>query len=226
MSGPSTGPGGGQTPGPGGGPSTGPGGNPGTAPGGGQTLGPGAVGLVARLLVELEAHRSADARERRAVRRTCALLRWLPRPLDEHADPTHVTGSAIVLDGRDRVLLHRHKRLGIWLQPGGHLADGEPPAEAARRETLEETGVLAEHPDTGPRLVHVDVHEGPRGHVHLDLRYLLRVHHAQPLDPGPGESREVAWLAPEQALARADASLAAALRAAVTTRRDDPRSRP
>ena len=168
---------------------------------------------VTAVLAELAAHRPGDQRERRSLSRARALIGWLARPLDQDADPTHVTGSAIVLDGRGRVLLHRHKRLGIWLQPGGHLDPGEHPSQAARRETLEETGVAADHPDTGPHLLHVDVHEGPRGHVHLDLRYLLHGDGDAPLRPAPGESPDVAWVARDEVPRLADASLAAAVRA-------------
>jgi 8-oxo-dGTP pyrophosphatase MutT (NUDIX family) len=181
---------------------------------------------AAAVLADLASHRPGDEWERRSLSRARALIAWLPRPLDQQADPTHVTGSAIVLDGRGRVLLHRHKRLGIWLQPGGHLDPGEHPSQAARRETLEETGVAADHPEGGPRLLHVDVHEGPRGHVHLDLRYLLHGDGDAPLRPAPGESPDVAWVAHDEVPRLADASLAAAVRAAhgrVTTRRDGPR---
>lgn len=166
------------------------------------------------LLAELADHRPRDERERRSLSRARALIRWLPRPLEEAADPTHVTGSAIVVDDRGRVLLHRHKRLGIWLQPGGHLDPGESPAEAARRETLEETGVDARHPGGRARLLHVDLHEGPRGHVHVDLRYLLLADGDQPPRPAPGESPAAAWLEAREAFERADPSLHAALEAA------------
>jgi 8-oxo-dGTP pyrophosphatase MutT (NUDIX family) len=178
------------------------------------------------VLADLASHRPGDEWERRSLSRARALIAWLPRPLDQDADPTHVTGSAIVLDERGRVLLHRHKRLGIWLQPGGHLDPGEHPSQAARRETLEETGVAADHPEDGPCLLHVDVHEGPRGHVHLDLRYLLHGDGGSPLRPAPGESPDVAWVARDEVPRLADTSLAAAVRAAhgrVTTRRDGPR---
>jgi 8-oxo-dGTP pyrophosphatase MutT (NUDIX family) len=193
---------------------------------------------AAAVLADLAAHRPGGEWERRSLARARAMLQWLPRPLDQDADPTHVTGSAIVLDGRGRVLLHRHKRLGIWLQPGGHLDPGEHPCEAARRETLEETGVAADHPAAGPHLLHVDVHEGPRGHVHLDLRYLLHGDGDAPLRPAPGESPDVAWVARDEVPRLADASLVAAVRAAphpdrasdapapagrVTTRRGGPR---
>jgi 8-oxo-dGTP pyrophosphatase MutT (NUDIX family) len=174
----------------------------------------------------LASHRPRDARERWSLARTRALLEWLPAPLDEHADPTHVTGSAVVLDETGRVLLHRHKRLGIWLQPGGHLEPGESPADAARRETSEETGIAAAHPGGVPTLVHVDLHEGPRGHVHLDVRYLLLASADHPLAPAPGESPEVAWCTADEATRRGDASVASAVAAGLTRWRGGPRSHP
>ena len=73
-----------------------------------------------------------------------------PTPCDEHAGPTHVTASGIVV-GRRGTVLHRHKRLGIWMQPGGHIDPGETPGEAARREATEELGLAVEHPAAGPR---------------------------------------------------------------------------
>jgi 8-oxo-dGTP pyrophosphatase MutT (NUDIX family) len=173
------------------------------------------AGLVTDLQHTLLRHHPGDEREASSLRRTLALLRWLPAPLDRTADPTHVTGSAIVLDGDGRVLLHRHKRLGRWLQPGGHLDPGESPAVAAVRETWEETGLAARHPLEDPLLVHVDVHQGPRGHVHLDLRYLLHADGGAMLDPAAGESREVDWLTVEEATGRGDHSLGAAIAAAV-----------
>ena len=167
----------------------------------------------AELLEHLARHLPGDDVEARCLARARTLVAWLPAPLDEHADPTHVTGSAIVLDGDDRVLLHRHKRLGRWLQPGGHLEPGEAPWEAASRETVEETGLRARHPAAGPQLLHVDVHEGPRGHVHLDLRYLLLASSDDAFAPGPGESRDVAWCTVEEVRRRADASTVAAVMA-------------
>lgn len=164
------------------------------------------------LLDAVRAHRPGDAHERWSRDRVLALVAWLPAPFDEGADATHVTGSAIVRDAGGRVVLHRHKRLGIWLQPGGHLDPGESPAEAAVRETLEETGLRATHPGGRPRLVHVDVHPGPRGHLHLDLRYLLEPDGAV-LAPAAGESPDVAWFTSGEAFAVADASLASAVTA-------------
>lgn len=178
-----------------------------------------AAHLVARVRADVAARVPTDAREAWSCRRTLTYLDWLSAPLDEQADPTHVTGSAIVVDETGRILLHRHKRLGRWLQPGGHLDPGEDPAQAAVRETREETGLSAAHPPGGPRLVHVDVHEGPRGHLHLDLRYLLLADGSARLEPADGESPDVAWFEAAVAAERGDRSVAAAIRAAL--RSDD-----
>jgi len=129
----------------------------------------------------------------------------LDEPFDQSAGPIHVTGSAIVMGSRGVVLL-RHKRLGLWLQPGGHLDPGELPWEAALREAQEETGLdgrFIDVDDEGvPFLIHVDVHPGGRGHTHLDLRYLVE---AGPDDPDPpaGESQEIGWFSWPDAIERA-----------------------
>jgi 8-oxo-dGTP pyrophosphatase MutT (NUDIX family) len=134
----------------------------------------------------------------------------LEHPFDETADPVHVTASAVVV-GPAGTLLHRHKRLGLWLQPGGHVDPGESPEDAVLREVAEETGLRARHPEESPTLVHVDVHDGGRGHTHLDLRYLV---HAEG-EPAPpeGESQDVRWFGWAEAIEVADLGLAAALRA-------------
>jgi 8-oxo-dGTP pyrophosphatase MutT (NUDIX family) len=172
------------------------------------------LGEVASLRAALRDHDPRDAQERRSRARSLAFLDWLTSPFDEEADPAHVTGSAVVVDGEGRVLLHRHKRLGIWLQPGGHVDPGESAADAAIRETLEETGLEAAHPDGAPRLVHIDVHEGPRGHLHLDVRYLLLADGSAALRPAAGESPDVAWFTRDEVDEVGDASLRSAVDAA------------
>mgnify|MGYP006285881701 CR=1 FL=1 len=152
-----------------------------------------------------------DEREATSIRRFLSEYARLGHPFDEHADPVHVTGSAIVIGARG-VVLHLHKRLGIWLQPGGHIEQGENPWEAALREAREETGLDVGHPSAGPQLVHVDVHPGPRGHTHLDLRYLLEAGDDDPAPP-PGESQDVRWFSWDDAIAVADPGLVGALRA-------------
>ncbi len=171
---------------------------------------------VDRLRRQLEVHEPREPREARSLQRTLAMLSWLRAPLDETADPTHVTASAIVLGEDDRVLLHRHKRLGIWLQPGGHLDPGESCEVAVLREVVEETGLTGTL--EGDRPLHVDVHEGPRGHVHLDVRWLVRVPAGAEPSPEEGESQDVAWFRRHEALAVTDLAAANAIRAALPER--------
>lgn len=126
-------------------------------------------------------------------------------------DPAgHLTASSLVVaaDGR-RVLVLWHKKLGRWLQPGGH-ADGQADlAMAALREATEETGIPDLAVVTPP--IDVDVHEvappGERPHLHLDVRFLvLAPPGAEPV--ANAEADRFRWVA-ERELAEigADASL-------------------
>ena len=167
---------------------------------------------VERLRAAVEAHQPGDERETASRATFLAQLDSLEHPFDENADLTHVTGSGIVVGPRG-VILHMHRRLKMWMQPGGHIEPGENPADAALRECAEETGLHLSHPPEGPVMVHVDVHPAANGHVHLDVRYLMSAPDQDPAPP-PHESQEVAWFSWPQAVEMADDSLLGALRAA------------
>jgi len=156
---------------------------------------------LADALAELEAADLAEDADRRA---TLELLAALERPFDESAQPEHVTASAFVLSALG-VVLHRHRHLGIWVQPGGHVEPGEPPDAAALREVHEETGLDASHLEP-PLLVNVNVHDGPRAHRHFDCRWLVVARETE-LGPADGESTEVAWFLPDAALERCEPGL-------------------
>jgi 8-oxo-dGTP pyrophosphatase MutT (NUDIX family) len=117
----------------------------------------------------------------------------------------HVTGSAfIVAPDLGRILFVHHAKLDLWLQPGGHCEPGETAIEAARREALEETGVVVE-PWPGTGLFDIDIHPIPaRGevpaHFHYDARYLF-VARVGPVTVSE-ESHAVEWLALGEAMRR------------------------
>ena len=160
------------------------------------------------LVSELSGLTPVDEREREAIDATLDRLTWPGDPFDEVSDLRHVTASAFVVSTRG-VILHRHRQLGLWIQPGGHVDGGERPPQAALRETLEETGLRARH--LSPELLfHVDVHAGARGHTHFDLRYVLV---AAAVDPTPskGESPDVYWFDFDAAQQRCEPALNPAL---------------
>lgn len=163
--------------------------------------------LYERLRRDVADRVPVDDRECQSVATFLAHFDRLVAPFDEQASPVHVTGSAVIIGPRG-VVLHLHRRLGVWIQPGGHIDDGETPWDAARREAEEETGLPVRFADPwggpdgrGPSLLHVDVHPGAREHTHLDVRYLLE---SDDVDPAPphGESQEVHWFGWDDAIAR------------------------
>lgn len=156
-------------------------------------------------LERLAAHRASGPEEQRHVDTTRAFIATTPQPGARATLSGHVTGSAVVLDETGRALLLHHARLGLWVQPGGHMDDGElDPADTALREATEETGLadlaLDTDPD-GPTLLDVDVHlipDSPKrreaAHLHHDLCYLARTRSAAQARIDPDESRAMRWV--------------------------------
>lgn len=164
------------------------------------------------LLAAITALTPIDERERESIDEVITLAPTLENPFSETTNETHLTASAIVVGTRGTVL-HRHKKLGIWVQPGGHIDDGESGAAAALREASEETGLVLAHPVAGPLMFHVDVHPGPRGHRHFDLRYLILAGDQDP-SPGQDESQEIGWFSFIDAHVRAEDSMNGVLKKA------------
>jgi ADP-ribose pyrophosphatase YjhB (NUDIX family) len=110
------------------------------------------------------------------------------------SDPTELTGAAPTLT-RDftattfvihegRTLLLHHRKLAMWLPPGGHIDPHELPDQAAVREVREESGLEVELLAQGHMLGRVRVLPQPYcvlledispGHQHIDLIYFARV---------------------------------------------------
>jgi len=160
------------------------------------------------LLELLERYRTECPDDRARADRVDRFVRAHSDCFERSCGPGHITASAwIVSADRHRFLLLRHRKLGRWLQLGGH-ADGDPdPLRVALREAREESGMadfeVAAPPAPGLPL-DVDVHPIPaRGaepaHLHYDLRFLLIAGPGQPLVPSP-ECDDLRWFPRARAL--------------------------
>jgi len=108
----------------------------------------------------------------------------------------HFTGSAwlVSADG-ERVLLTHHRKLGRWLQLGGHADGDRDLARVALREAEEESGLRDLVVE--PRIFDLDRHLIPaRGdepaHWHYDVRYVVRATGSESFEVSE-ESLELAW---------------------------------
>lgn len=165
----------------------------------------------------LGAHSPADAKEAADLHTMLELLDRLTDPFSAQEPEAHFTASALVLDGaRGRTCLVLHRKLDLWLQPGGHVEpDDSTLALAALREVKEETG-LSGRLDAGSP-VHLDIHEIPDradrpAHLHLDVRFRVV---ADGVDLTLSEeSTDVRWWTLAEATRAGDESLARLIRAA------------
>jgi 8-oxo-dGTP pyrophosphatase MutT (NUDIX family) len=88
----------------------------------------------------------------------------------------HFTGSVMLLDAKgETLLLTLHRKLGRWLQLGGHCDGDANMVGVALREAQEESGIEQIQIDSRP--VDLDIHviperKGVPEHLHLDVRFV------------------------------------------------------
>ena len=119
----------------------------------------------------------------------------------------HITGSAWLLNPpKTHVLLTHHKKLGQWLQLGGH-SDGDPNTlQVALREAREESGINDIVP-LNERIFDLDVHTIPARtladasvepeHLHYDVRFLLWCRSSDRITMSD-ESHDLRWVTPSE----------------------------
>jgi 8-oxo-dGTP pyrophosphatase MutT (NUDIX family) len=116
---------------------------------------------------------------------------------------------AVFVVHADRVLLHYHRKLGMWLPPGGHIEPHELPDDAAIREVAEETGVRARlvgergvdlasppYPRALARPAGIQLEDIAPGHQHIDLVYFaVPVSGGEALAPEEAREHGTGWYA-------------------------------
>lgn len=101
----------------------------------------------------------------------------------------HFTATGIVFNKYKQILMIFHKKLQVWLPPGGHIEPNELPDAAVLREIFEETGIKAEiipekqnllltHDNCQelerPFIVLLEDIESNGKHNHIDMVYICR----------------------------------------------------
>jgi 8-oxo-dGTP pyrophosphatase MutT (NUDIX family) len=164
------------------------------------------------LLDKLGRYAARHPDEREVTRRMLAFVERRADCLLRSSLEGHVTASAwIASPDRARVLLVHHRKLGRWLQPGGH-ADGDADTLAvALREAHEECGLeglvaFADEP------LDLDIHgiparPGEPAHLHYDVRFLLLAPSDGPLVQSD-ESHALRWFAHDAPEIASEESLA------------------
>lgn len=88
--------------------------------------------------------------------------------------------STVFIVKDKKVLLIKHKKIGLWLPPGGHIDKNETPEQAAVREIKEETGLDIElKPERFHRIAilmphHVEIHPINDEHEHICFTYFTK----------------------------------------------------
>ena len=137
----------------------------------------------------------------------------------------HHTSTAYVVAG-NRTLLMWHKKLRMWIPPGGHAEPNEDPLQAAIREALEESGLevdvipppgllVVDRPEVKPPPIvilieNIELPDQPF-HQHIDHVYFTRakgkVDFQAPVPHGPSRWLEREALASALSLPAPDGTL-------------------
>lgn len=156
-----------------------------------------ATGSAAHLARQLADYRRRHPGEEPVVHRFFELIDARADCFERSCWAGHVTGSAWIVDasGND-VLLTHHRKLGLWVQLGGH-SDGDPDTLAvARREAEEESGL--EVSPLSPDIFDLDIHAIPARknepeHLHFDVRYAFVARSGRAYRVSD-ESHDLAWV--------------------------------
>lgn len=113
----------------------------------------------------------------------------------------HFCVSVFVYDkDNKKFLLVNHKKMNIWVQPGGHVELNETPEEAAMREVYEETGVKVNlvgerKPRDCDYILPLAIQKNvvSDNHIHMDFVYVAYLDGNSDLTLNEEESTDIDW---------------------------------
>jgi 8-oxo-dGTP pyrophosphatase MutT (NUDIX family) len=154
----------------------------------------------------LEEYQPWNAHEKRCLEKMQMVLSSPDVLSDRFFSPGHFTASAMLLSPDEAsVLLIFHPAFQLWIQPGGHLDEGDNACrDCAIRELYEEASVrIVQSINWLPELLDIDVHQVPENprkqqppHEHYDLRYVFRA--GDRVVKASNEIKEVKWVPLDQ----------------------------
>lgn len=116
-----------------------------------------------------------------------------------------------------KIMLHVHKKHGVWMQFGGHVELDENPWQAVIHELREESGYdihqlqllqplvriksLRGHAELHPQPVNVNTHKVKDGHFHMSIEYAFVTDGEPAHEIGEDESHQIKLYTKEELLA-------------------------
>ena len=153
--------------------------------------------------------------------RECGICYFINTWKESGSMDAHFTASGYIVNkDRTKVLMVFHKKLNVWVIPGGHLELNETPEAGAQREVFEETGIRATIIDSACQdlglsgdkeqqmktpytmLSELIPGKGDKpAHIHMDFIYLGYVDEDESLVGQEAEVSDVKWMSFDEVMA-------------------------
>jgi len=154
------------------------------------------------ILEILENYKKKYPQEKEKINFLTDFVRSSEKPTDRKTLPGHITASALVVKGNG-VLLIYHNKLKRFLQPGGHIENGDRDIlSATLREVREEVGLdLRNSINKNLEPVFIDIHTIPenlkkdeREHQHYDFIFIFKIEEIEEVKLQAEEVSDFQWV--------------------------------
>lgn len=157
-----------------------------------------------KLLDELKNYKPYDNKEQEDVIKITSFLKNNTNCYDRSNLEGHITAGAFICDKQGNILLNHHKKSGMWFQFGGHSDGEEDSLNVAKREIMEEAGIIDfvlgtnSIYDVAVMRIPYSAKKNEPEHWHYDINFLFIVdNHDYEIS---NESMEIKWVTINEAL--------------------------